>query len=300
MKSSRKHKTNTSGFSKNVKELRSLLAVAGCPKTLPSTKRLTKAERAHPFLAQSLERCHLQSALSTLVAAHDGFVVARCEPMIGEDTALEVAREAGATDGGSLVVRDFLVVDFRIAYRYFEERRSSLSTVWNIASESEVPDIAQVLKGESAIRATWRPHRLAQDMEEVMARLIDRATKRATAEAEAGLLHIDESLAAERLARGEKLSDYCRDTVRECEEERKASYFHLYFFEREEKLKQKALEAQASAKRLLGEERKIFEARAQVRLEGVALLGLPLYSFKGTAGEVLVDGLRGKVVDEQS
>jgi len=294
MKRSKKLRTDTSVFERRLAALRDLLERLGRAGEVPAPV-VDDDGTDDEFVARSVRYGAYRRWLTDLAAGEDAVVSLAAEPAVSAATAARAARKAGGRGRGRLGEARFFVVWFRLAVRSVREVQERMGLAWDVERGLTVPALFDILQDADFIGATWRRLGPTADLERQVTALLRRSQDEAVRRAEAALGRVRQELAAVRRQRKELLDDYLDVVTRECEEDQKSIYFHLYYFEQEEKLKKRLNEARQRLERLNEEDDRLFAATAEVVLDGAALLQLPVWRFDGPT---VVDGLTGKVLHD--
>lgn len=201
----------------------------------------------------------------------------------------------------SVVDLSVAVLHFRVSCHWYSERQELLGVGLEFGTgrrfSSEFIDrlMAEDLKGES-----WSPGTEAPLTFEAFRSCVEQGRGMALRLLEQRNCLVGEALELERLRRHERLETYYEGLKKEQEEEKQSVYFHLYYFEREEKIKKRMERYRREREAALADDKGLFDVNGFVDLVSVGLFQVPVHRFSNGHSCWDVEAVTGTLVSDPS
>jgi hypothetical protein len=197
----------------------------------------------------------------------------------------------------ALVHRAFVQLNFQLTLRYYRREERLISLAYSVDDETAADAIGPLLEPELWTGRGVGPARGATGCRAAIERL-ERAARACVARRAAERhAEIQKEIDGEVRANVKILDDYYQEKTRELEDEKRAVYFHLYYFEKEE-----AIDRQLSRMRSEQEEQSrametFWDVKVDTRFLSVGYFEIPFYEVcDPAAGGLAVDALVARVV----
>jgi hypothetical protein len=213
---------------------------------------------------------------------------------------LSKARELlGATDL-EVVHRQYVQFNYSVILRYYRKEERILSLVYSVEEGRPAPALSSLFQPmfwtTPEVSSVWPIQGSSAS--------IDRLHRLARAEVERFLVErrsvIQGEIDRETKEAIQILDDYYEEKARELEDEKRAVYFHLYYFEKEE-----AIDKQLAGIRREKEERSralagFWDVESTTRLVSLGYFEVPFYKAVGDDTKPWLDGLAGQILWEEA
>jgi len=251
------------------------------------------------------EEAQLDACLSRRRNVIDaGPLVAHCLSH-GRHTALRGSPLLSMTEAQSvlgngpleLVHRAYAEYNFLVAIRYYRKEERVLSLIYSVEDESPAPGAQDLLCPQFWIRPTDEPGDVVASGG-VLSRIHRQARGQVDRFVSERQSAIQDEIDAETREAIRILDDYYEEKARELEDEKRAVYFHLYYFEKEEAIDKQLAgikrEKEERARALKG----FWDVRTLVRLLSVGYFEIPFFRRVDDKTGPWLDALSGRLLLE--
>lgn len=256
----------------------------------------------HAVLQAGVQGPELCRTLLSLISGLDSCPVvarARAGVVLEPAQALKEGRAAGLAGLDTLKVSDLgerrvtlVEIRFRSSVRHLREDVRHHRYAFLAGSTTPVPEALPLLEP-----GPWKssPGPFSEEERSLVQHAYRTSTERLSDELSSILEEVDQWLEEDRRMRRLMVDSYFAEAEKELHEEKKAVYYHLYFFQKEEEIDEKlrTLAREKAQANLLGQ--RVVETTAVVEWTGAALFEVPLYGFETPKGTFGLDALTGTV-----
>jgi hypothetical protein len=209
----------------------------------------------------------------------------------------KAAAALGVAPGTALVVqhRPFAQLNYQLTLRYYRKEEWLVSPIFAVNEEAFAPAVQGLLEPDIWMRPGVEPGKTTAAQEATLSKLQHLAREQVRRLAVRRHETIQKDIDQDVQENIKILDEYYEEKAKELESEKRAVYFHLYYFEKEEAIDQQLAGIKKEKEERSRAMEQFWDVKIDVRLLSLGIFEIPFYAA-ADAPDRAVDGLTGRVL----